>query len=228
MVKKTYFSEFDRDIQENLKQMLGVLWTYTSIAFEGNSLSLTETDFLVRERLTSSCKSLKDYKQAEAHYFASVFVRELAEGGRKLEEEDVCRLAVQICPENNTSADKNVYNELALKINSIGIPETRTDAVKTYFLVHKLFAEMKCFQKDNFIMARLLGNFPVMRGGFPPVFVKTEFKKEYAALLKSLTGSDVEKDETVFIDFFDKCYEATYSNVEEAGKIQKRRRVSPE
>ena len=66
----TIFTGLDQDIRDNLKQQLFVYWTYSSNAIEGNSLTLGETDFIIREGLTIAGKPLQDHKDAEAHYNA--------------------------------------------------------------------------------------------------------------------------------------------------------------
>ena len=69
-VMDTIFTGLDQDIRDNLKQQLFVYWTYSSNAIEGNSLTLGETDFIIREGLTIAGKPLQDHKDAEAHYNA--------------------------------------------------------------------------------------------------------------------------------------------------------------
>ena len=66
----TIFTGLKQDIRDNLKQQLFVYWTYSSNAIEGNSLTLGETDFIIREGLTIAGKPLQDHKDAEAHYNA--------------------------------------------------------------------------------------------------------------------------------------------------------------
>jgi Fic family protein len=55
------------DIRKNLLQQLRVLWTHTSTAIEGNTLSLGETAFVLSEGLTISGKSLKEHRDIEGH-----------------------------------------------------------------------------------------------------------------------------------------------------------------
>lgn len=74
---KTFLDGLDRDIQENLTQQLWVLWTHTSTAIEGNQLSLDETDFVIREGLTVSGKSLKDHLEVKNHYAAIKVIYQL-------------------------------------------------------------------------------------------------------------------------------------------------------
>lgn len=66
----TFLAGLDRDIQENLKQQLWVMWTHTSTAIEGNTLTLGETDWVIREGLTVSGKPIKDYIEVKNHYDA--------------------------------------------------------------------------------------------------------------------------------------------------------------
>ena len=74
---KTFLDGLDRDIQENLKQQLWVLWTHSSTALEGNTLSIGETDFVIREGLTVSGKPLKDHLEVKNHYAAIKVIYQL-------------------------------------------------------------------------------------------------------------------------------------------------------
>jgi Fic family protein len=55
------------DIKNNLLDQLRVLWTHTSTAIEGNTLTLGETAFVLREGLTIKGKPLKDHRDVEGH-----------------------------------------------------------------------------------------------------------------------------------------------------------------
>jgi Fic family protein len=55
------------DIKKNLLDQLRVLWTHTSTAIEGNTLTLGETAFVLREGLTIKGKPLKDHRDVEGH-----------------------------------------------------------------------------------------------------------------------------------------------------------------
>jgi Fic family protein len=55
------------DIKQNLLGQLRVLWTHTSTAIEGNTLTLDETAFVLREGLTIKGKPLKDHRDVEGH-----------------------------------------------------------------------------------------------------------------------------------------------------------------
>lgn len=55
------------DLRKNLLEELRALWTHASTAIEGNTLTLGETAFVLREGLTISGKPLKDHRDVEGH-----------------------------------------------------------------------------------------------------------------------------------------------------------------
>jgi len=58
---------FDDDLKQSLIRQLRNLWTHTSTAIEGNTLSLGETAFVIEEGLTVSGKPLKDHEEVVGH-----------------------------------------------------------------------------------------------------------------------------------------------------------------
>ncbi len=62
-----FFDGLAEDIGKNLLEQLRVLWTHTSTAIEGNTLTLEETAFVLSEGLTINGKSLKDHRDIEGH-----------------------------------------------------------------------------------------------------------------------------------------------------------------
>ncbi len=100
MNMKTFLSGLDRDIQENLKQQLSVLWTHASNAIEGSTLTLGETDFVIREGITISGKPLKDFKDAESHYNAIGIIYKLAAGEAALSKDDLFTLHKTLITDN--------------------------------------------------------------------------------------------------------------------------------
>jgi Fic family protein len=65
-----FLDGLDDDIKMNLLDQLRVLWTHTSTALEGNTLTLGETAFVLREGLTIQGKPLKDHRDVEGHAWA--------------------------------------------------------------------------------------------------------------------------------------------------------------
>lgn len=58
-----FLSDLDKDLQKVLLIQLRNLWTHTSTAIEGNTLTLGETAFVLEEGLTISGKPLKDHQE---------------------------------------------------------------------------------------------------------------------------------------------------------------------
>jgi Fic family protein len=57
----------DADLKQSLIKQLRNLWTHTSTALEGNTLSLGETAFVLEEGLTVGGKPLKDHEEVVGH-----------------------------------------------------------------------------------------------------------------------------------------------------------------
>ena len=65
------------DLKSALKAQLRDLWTHTSTAIEGNTLTLGETKFVIEEGLTVSGKPLKDHHEVVGHARAIDLVYDL-------------------------------------------------------------------------------------------------------------------------------------------------------
>jgi Fic family protein len=62
-----FFNNLDTDLKTALKAQLRDLWTHTSTAIEGNTLTLGETKFVIEEGLTISGKPLKYHQEVVGH-----------------------------------------------------------------------------------------------------------------------------------------------------------------
>lgn len=80
------FRPIDPEIQGTLREKLRIEWTYHSNAIEGNTLTLGETAFFLREGLTSEGKPLKDYLEAKNHAEAIDGLHDILERKRDLTE----------------------------------------------------------------------------------------------------------------------------------------------
>jgi hypothetical protein len=63
----TFLSGLDADLKISLLNQLRDLWTHTSTALEGNTLSLGDTHFILEEGLTISGKPIKDHQEVIGH-----------------------------------------------------------------------------------------------------------------------------------------------------------------
>ena len=85
---KKFFQNLDNDLRNSLLKQLRTLWTHSSTAIEGNTLTLGETDFILNEGLTVSGKPLKDHKEVEGHARAIELLYGMLEK-EKITEEDL-------------------------------------------------------------------------------------------------------------------------------------------
>ena len=65
-----FLDGLDSDLKVALLAQLRDLWTYTSTALEGNTLTLDETALVLAEGLTLSGKPLKDHSEVVGHAHA--------------------------------------------------------------------------------------------------------------------------------------------------------------
>lgn len=62
-----FLNGMDRDIQQTLLHQIRDLWTHTSTALEGNTLTLGDTKFVLDEGLTVTGKPIKDHQEVVGH-----------------------------------------------------------------------------------------------------------------------------------------------------------------
>ncbi|RLC14878.1 MAG: Fic family protein [Deltaproteobacteria bacterium] len=74
-----FLSGLDKDLRKALLIQLRNLWTHTSTAIEGNTLTLGETAFVLEEGLTISGKPLKDHEEVVGHARAIDIVYDLVQ-----------------------------------------------------------------------------------------------------------------------------------------------------
>lgn len=93
-----FLKDLDNDLKKALLIQLRNLWTHTSTAIEGNTLTLGETAFVLEEGLTIAGKPLKDHQEVVGHARAIDLVYAYLEQGRTIDESDLFALhkAVQM------------------------------------------------------------------------------------------------------------------------------------
>lgn len=87
-----FLNGLDADLQQSLLKAIRNLWTHTSTALEGNTLSLGETAFVLEEGLTISGKPLKDHQEIVGHARAIGLLVELVGTDKPVAKEDVFTL----------------------------------------------------------------------------------------------------------------------------------------
>ncbi len=110
-----FLEGLDADLRTGLLSQIRDLWTHTSTALEGNTLSLGDTHFILEEGLTISGKPIKDHQEVRGHARAIELLYQAV--GRPVSEQLVFALhrAVQ------TDYIDDIYNPIgAWKIESNG------------------------------------------------------------------------------------------------------------
>jgi hypothetical protein len=209
---KLFFSGFDEDLSEILKGRFRDLWTHESTAIEGNTLTLGETSFILKEGLTISGKTVREHDEISGHAKAIEIIYSLLSKST-LTENDLFDLhrAVVINPpfdiDKPVGAWKRIDNgaywsdqyimypppssmkklmALWLELtNSLSVPESHLEAIKIYSVIHNTFVAIHPFFDGNGRIARLLANLPVIKAGFSPIIVSNSVRFEYSSLMKN-------------------------------------------
>lgn len=175
-------------VLRNLKESLSVEWTYNSNAIEGNSLSLRETQLVLREGMTIKGKSLREHFEAKNHEKAIEYLGEIVQLKYRLSEKDIFHIhslvlngieeefagryrngqvrivGANFIPPNYLKIDE-LMKELVAAINKN--PE-KTDLITLAAKTHHKFVCIHPFFDGNGRSARLIMNLLLMKYGFPP------------------------------------------------------------
>ena len=165
-----------------------VEYTYNSNAIEGNTLTLRETDLVLRG-LTIDSKPLKDHMEAVGHKEAFDFVSELVKDNVPISEGIIKQIHYLVLADKRE--DRGVYRRVPVRIMGAQhepvqpyLIETKMEqllydfAASTEHIVTKLarfhieFEGIHPFIDGNGRTGRLLVNLELMKSGFPPIDIK--------------------------------------------------------
>ncbi len=173
---------------ERLSEQFVVEYTYNSNAIEGNTLTLRETDMVLRG-LTIDQKPLKDHMEAVGHKQAFEFVSELVKDKVPLSESIIKQIHFLVLADKKD--DRGVYRRIPVRIMG-----AQHEPVQPYLIQPKMeqlmhqFAEstehivtklarfhiefegIHPFIDGNGRTGRLLINLELMKAGFPPIDIK--------------------------------------------------------
>ena len=173
---------------ERLNEEFTVEYTYNSNAIEGNTLTLRETD-LVLKGLTIDRKPLKDHLEAVGHKEAFDFVRELVKENAPLTERIIKQIHFLVLADKRE--DRGVYRRIPVRILGahhepvqpyliepkmeqllLDYAESRDHIVTKLARFHIEFEGIHPFIDGNGRTGRLLVNLELMKAGFPPIDIK--------------------------------------------------------
>ena len=170
-------------------------YTYNSNAIEGNTLTLRETDFVLRG-LTIDQKPLKDHIEAIGHKEAFDFICELVKDNVPINERIIKQIHYLVLADKKE--DRGVYRRVPVRIMGAQhepvqpyliepkIQQLLSNfAASTEHIVTKLarfhieFEEIHPFIDGNGRTGRLLVNLELMKAGYPPIDIKFTDKIAY-------------------------------------------------
>ena len=180
---------------ERLNEEFTVEYTYNSNAIEGNTLTLRETDLVLRG-LTIDRKPLKDHLEAVGHKEAFDYVRELVKENAPLTERIIKQIHYLVLADKR--ADRGVYRRVPVRIMG-----AHHDPVQPYLIEPKMqqllldyaasgdhivtklarfhieFEDIHPFIDGNGRTGRLLVNLELMKAGYPPIDIKFTDRAAY-------------------------------------------------
>ena len=173
---------------ERLREQFVVEYTYNSNAIEGNTLTLRETDLVLRG-LTIGQKPLKDHMEAVGHKEAFEFVSELVKDKVPMSESIIKQIHYLVLADKKD--DRGVYRRVPVRIMGaqhepvqpyliqpkmeqllIDFAESTEHIVTKLARFHIEFEGIHPFIDGNGRTGRLLVNMEFMKVGFPPINIK--------------------------------------------------------
>jgi len=88
----SFLNGFNRDLRMSLLIQLRNLWTQTSTAIEGNTLTRGETAFVLEEEVTISGKPFKDHEEVVGYARAMDLICDCLQEEREFNKEDLLAL----------------------------------------------------------------------------------------------------------------------------------------
>ena len=165
-----------------------VEYTYNSNAIEGNTLTLRETDLVLRG-LTIDRKPLKDHLEAVGHKEAFDFVRELVKDNAPVSERIIKQIHSLVLADKKD--DRGVYRRVQVRIMGTqhepvqpyliqskmeqllqNYTESDEDIITKLARFHIEFEKIHPFIDGNGRTGRLLVNLELMKAGYPPIDIK--------------------------------------------------------
>lgn len=180
---------------QRLNEEFMVEYTYNSNAIEGNTLTLRETDMVLRG-LTIDQKPLKDHMEAVGHKEAFYYICELVKDRTPLTESIIKQIHSLVLADK--PLDRGTYRKVPVRImGAVHIPpQPYAIEPKMYELLqdyendsrnfveklaefHIRFESIHPFIDGNGRTGRLLVNLELMKAGYPPIDIKFSDRKRY-------------------------------------------------
>lgn len=203
---------------ERLNEEFTVEYTYNSNAIEGNTLTLRETDLVLRG-LTIDRKPLKDHMEAVGHKEAFDYVRELVKENAPLTERIIKQIHYLVLADKKD--DRGVYRRVPVRIMGahhepaqpyliepkmkqllLDCAASEEHIVTKLARFHIEFEGIHPFIDGNGRTGRLLVNLELMKAGYPPIDIKfTDRVAYYNAFDSYHVRHDISAMESLFAGY---------------------------
>ena len=206
---------------ERLNEDFMIEYTYNSNAIEGNTLTLRETEMVLRG-LTIDQKPLKDHVEAMGHKEAFYYICDLVKDKTAISESIIKQIHALVLADK--PHDRGVYRRVPVRIMG-----AHNEPVQPYLIEPKMYELLEDFKKDDrniveklaefhikfeaihpFIdgngrTGRLLINLELMKAGYPPIDIKfTDRKRYYDAFDGYHTKKDTQAMTKLFAEYLNK------------------------
>lgn len=223
------FLELERPLNEGilkkLESNLKTNFIYNSNAIEGNTLTLKETDIILRYGVTVKGKSLKEHEEVKEQEYAINFLKEVIKTNEFLSLRLIRKFNALVL--NDDIENRGKFKKSNNEILGAGFETTPYYLVeeKLTELIEKfnssenndLIMKVACFHADfekihpfidgNGRTGRLLLNLELMKNGYPITVIRNEEREEYYTALET---AQAKADYRLLTDFIEKSIENTF------------------